>query len=194
MAHKAAEPRGSVVMNRLRSMRSSIAPVAPIVVASDADTADEESGFRSVVRLGAPHGPVSLCAHWLVMPCGPRLAVVDRGPTAEARHHRCLRMPMRARSSIRLSPQSPFQLPRRSARLCMMRVVPKVTLEVPEVCTVAACCLLLTRFAIGYFADVCRSPLQRAAAREICLHMRRDPNTSYLVCVCVAVYNRIDRR
>jgi hypothetical protein len=76
----------------------------------------------------------------------------------------------------------------------MMRVVPKVTLEVPEVCTVAACCLLLTRFAIGYFADVCRSPLRRAAAREICLHMRRDPNTSYLVCVCVAVYNRIDRR
>jgi hypothetical protein len=70
MAHKAAEPRGSVVMNRLRSMRSSIAPVAPIGVASDADTADEESGFRSVVRLGAPHRPVSLCAHWLVMPCG----------------------------------------------------------------------------------------------------------------------------
>ena len=61
----------------------------------------------------------------------------------------------------------------------MMRVVPKVTLEVPEVCTVPACCLLLTRFAIGYFADVCRSPLRRAAAREICLHMRRDPNTSY---------------
>jgi hypothetical protein len=63
MAHKAAQPRGSVVMKRLRSMRSSIAPVAPIDVASDADRADEEGGFSSVVRLGA-HGPVSLCAQW----------------------------------------------------------------------------------------------------------------------------------
>jgi hypothetical protein len=62
MAHKAAQPRGSVVMNRLRSMRSSIAPVAPIGVASDADAADEGSGFNPVVRLGA-HRPVSLCAH-----------------------------------------------------------------------------------------------------------------------------------
>jgi hypothetical protein len=53
MAHKAAQPRGSVVMNRLRS---SIAPVAAIDVASDADRADEEGGFSSVVRLGA-HGP-----------------------------------------------------------------------------------------------------------------------------------------
>jgi hypothetical protein len=56
MAHKDAERRGSVVMNRLRSMRSSIAPVAPIDVTSDADAANEESGFSSVVRLGA-HGP-----------------------------------------------------------------------------------------------------------------------------------------
>jgi hypothetical protein len=58
MAHKAAQPRGSVVINRLRSMRSSIAPVAPIDVASDADAADEESGFSSVVC-----SPFSLCAH-----------------------------------------------------------------------------------------------------------------------------------
>jgi hypothetical protein len=53
MAHKAAQPRGSVVMKRLRS---SFAHVAPIDVASDADRADEEGGFSSVVRLGA-HGP-----------------------------------------------------------------------------------------------------------------------------------------
>jgi hypothetical protein len=58
MAHKAAERRGSVNMNRLRSLRSSIAPVAPIDVASDADAADEESGFSSVVC-----SPFSLCAH-----------------------------------------------------------------------------------------------------------------------------------
>ena len=35
------------------------------------------------------------------------------------------------------------------------------------------------RLAIWYFADSCRAPPQRTAAREICLHMRRDPNTSY---------------
>jgi hypothetical protein len=60
MAHKAA--RGSVVMNRLRS---SISPVASSDVALHADAGDEDSGFSSVVRLGA-HGPDSLCAHWLV--------------------------------------------------------------------------------------------------------------------------------
>ena len=49
--------------------------------------------------------------------------------------------------------------------------------EVPEVCTVTACCLLLTRFATWCFAGLCRSQLQRAA-REICLHMRHDLNAS----------------
>jgi hypothetical protein len=53
MAHKAAERRGSVLMNRLRSMRSSIAPVTPIDAASEAEAANEASGFSSVVRLGA---------------------------------------------------------------------------------------------------------------------------------------------
>jgi hypothetical protein len=62
MAHQAAHPRGSVLMNRLRS---SISPTAS--VALHADAADEESGFSSVVRLGA-HGPDSLRTQWLVMP------------------------------------------------------------------------------------------------------------------------------
>ena len=53
MAHKAVQPRGSMVMYRLRSI---IGPVACSDVASDADAADEQSGFSSVVRLGA-HGP-----------------------------------------------------------------------------------------------------------------------------------------
>jgi hypothetical protein len=52
-AHKAAHSRGSVVMNRLRS---SIFRVASSDVAWHADAADEESGFISVVRLGA-HAP-----------------------------------------------------------------------------------------------------------------------------------------
>jgi hypothetical protein len=52
MAHKAAERRGSAVINRLRSI---IIPVASSDGALHADAADEESGFSSVVRLGAPH-------------------------------------------------------------------------------------------------------------------------------------------
>ena len=50
MAHKAAQPRGSMVMKRLSS---SISPVASSDVALYADTAEEESGFSFVVRLGA---------------------------------------------------------------------------------------------------------------------------------------------
>jgi hypothetical protein len=50
MAHKAAQHRGSMVMKRLSS---SISPVASSDVALHADTAEEESNFSSVVRLGA---------------------------------------------------------------------------------------------------------------------------------------------
>jgi hypothetical protein len=50
MAHKAAQHRGSMVVKRLRS---SISPVAPRDVALGADAAEEESSFSSVVRLGA---------------------------------------------------------------------------------------------------------------------------------------------
>jgi hypothetical protein len=127
MAHKAAQPRGSVVVNRLRSI---ISPVASIDVALHADAADEESGFSSVVRLGA-HGPrLAVCplASDALMPCGPRLALVHCLVPAEARHHRCLRMPLRARSSIRRS-QSPLQLPRRWARLRMTRLMSEVNLR-----------------------------------------------------------------
>jgi hypothetical protein len=55
MAHKAAGPRGSMFTNRLQS---SIFPAASSDVSSHADVSDEESGFISVVRLGA-HGPRS---------------------------------------------------------------------------------------------------------------------------------------
>jgi hypothetical protein len=58
MAHKAAQqPRGSTLMERVRS---SISHVASSDAALHADAVDEESGFSSVVRLGA-HGPVSAC-------------------------------------------------------------------------------------------------------------------------------------
>jgi hypothetical protein len=50
MAHTAAEARGSLWMKRLTSR---IASVAPSDAASSADGAEEESGFSSVVRLGA---------------------------------------------------------------------------------------------------------------------------------------------
>jgi hypothetical protein len=54
MADKFAEPRGSLFMTRLKSI---ITTVDPSKLASNADQADEESGFGSLVRLGArgPH-------------------------------------------------------------------------------------------------------------------------------------------
>jgi hypothetical protein len=65
MAPKAAEKRGSLFLRRLKSS---------IISASPSDVvADEESGFSSVVRLGA-HGPLLLCAHGL-------LALVPKGST-----------------------------------------------------------------------------------------------------------------
>jgi hypothetical protein len=50
LAPKAAEPRRSTVLMQLRS---SISSVAPSDEAPNADGADEESGFSSLVRLGA---------------------------------------------------------------------------------------------------------------------------------------------
>jgi hypothetical protein len=113
--------------------------------------------------------PFSQSAQWLAMPCDLRLAFcVTR---------RCLRMPVRARPSTRLS-QSPLQLQRRWVRLCMTRVVSKVTLRFRR--SQSDCLLLhLMHLATWYFADSHRSPPQPAAVREICLHMRRDPNTGY---------------
>jgi hypothetical protein len=62
MAHKAAQLRGSAVMNRLRSIRGrSLSPVACSDVALHADAADEESGFSSVVRLGAHRPRLAVC-------------------------------------------------------------------------------------------------------------------------------------
>ena len=55
MAHKAAQPRGSIFM---KGLRSSISIAASSNVALHADAADEESGFSCVVRLGA-RGPRS---------------------------------------------------------------------------------------------------------------------------------------
>ncbi len=55
MAHKAAQPRGSIFM---KGLRSSISIAASSNVALHADAADEESGFSCVVRLVA-RGPRS---------------------------------------------------------------------------------------------------------------------------------------
>ncbi len=106
MAHKAAPPRGSIVM---KGLRSSISSAASSDAALHADAADEENGFSSVVRLGA-RGPVLLCEHWLVIPLGPRFAFQTALlGVRHVCHHRCLRRPKRARS----------QLPRLWSRLCM---------------------------------------------------------------------------
>jgi hypothetical protein len=91
-------------------------------------------------------------------------------------------MPKRASSSIRLS-QSPLQLSWRWARLRISRVMLEVDLRCRALHT-GGVLLRLARFAIRTTLCglvLCRSPPQRAVAREICLllHMRRDPKTSY---------------
>ncbi len=89
-APKAAERRRSAVINRLRS---SITPVASSDEASDGDAADEESSFSSVVRLGSSCPPrPDVCVHWLVMPSGPRLALVHCRLPGKTCYRRCLRM------------------------------------------------------------------------------------------------------
>ena len=84
---------------------------------------------------------------------------MHRRLTAEARHHRCLRMPKRARSSIRRS-QSPSQQLRRWARLRMPRAMSEMNLRCR---TFAQWRRAAMRFSMWYFADLCRSPPQRAA-------------------------------
>ena len=101
-------------------------------------------------------------------PCHPRLAFVQCLAT-EARHHRCLRMPKRARSSIRRSP-SPSQLPRRWARLRMPRMMSEVNLRCRTLHS-GRCAAI--RLAIRCFADLCRSPPQRAA-QPLCTSSKGD--------------------
>ncbi len=143
MAHKAAERRGSMVMNRLRSNMS---PVASSDVALHAGAGDEESGFSSVVRLGATWAFDSLCAHRLVIALRPKACFSHCRLAGKARHRRSLGMPKRARSSIRLL-QSPLQLPRRSARLRMTRLTSEVNLRCRTLhnggSLLCACCMVL---------------------------------------------------
>ena len=63
-----------------------------------------------------------------------------------------------------------------AAAAALISAVHEVTLEMPEVCTVTACCLLFTRFAIWYFADLCRSPPHEQQCPR--LHMQRDLKAS----------------
>ena len=68
-------------------------------------------------------------------------------------------MPLRERSSIRRS-QSPSQLPRRWTRLRMTRLMSEVN---PRCRTLHSGGVLLCALPHGTFADLCRSPPQRAA-------------------------------
>ena len=98
----------------------------------------------------------------------------------KAHHRRCLRRPKRARSSIRRSWSAP-QLPRHWIRLCMTSVVSKVSLmrrRSAQCLRAAYSVRALSWYFIWYFADLCRSPPQRAAVPQICLHMQRDLTAS----------------
>jgi hypothetical protein len=74
MAHKAAVPRGSLLMKRLSS---SIVSVAPRDAASSADGAQEESGFSSVVTV--PRTTVRAFAANAVRPEGLPFALHAQG-------------------------------------------------------------------------------------------------------------------
>ena len=90
--------------------------------------------------------------------------------TAEARHHRCLRMPLQARSSIR-RPQSPSQLQRHSARLRMTRVMSEVT---PRCRTFAQRWHAATRFAIMVLCGLVQVPAAASSsARDLFSHATR---------------------
>ena len=110
------------------------------------------------------------------MPCGPRLAF----RTAGLGKGTPPQVPAEAEASMVVDSTLVERAAAAAALGSAVHDVRRVQSEseVPEVCTVTACCLLLTRFAIWHFAGLCRSPPQRAAAREICLHMRHDLNAS----------------
>ena len=187
MAHKDAERRGSEVMNRLRSMRSSIAPVAPIDVTSDADAANEESGFSSVVRLGA-HGPRLAMRPLASDALRPKARFSHCRLTGKARHRRCLRMPKRARSSIRRS-QSPLQLPRRWARLRMTLVMSEVNLRCRTLHNGGMLLCALPYGTLRTCAGPSRSERQRQRSSSTC---ECNATRTRATLVCLAGYIGID--
>jgi hypothetical protein len=188
MAHKAAERRGSAVMVRLRS---SISLVASSDVALHAGEADEESGFSSVVRLGA-HGPrpaVCPLASDALRPKARSSHCRLRGRHASAACLcRCLRMPKRARSSIRLS-QSPLQLPRRWARLRMTRVMSEVNLRCRTLHNGGMLLCALPYGTLQTCAGPSRSERQRQRSTSTC---ECNATRTRATLVCLAGYNGID--
>jgi hypothetical protein len=132
MAHKAAQPRGSMAMKGLRSLSSA----ASSDVALHADAADEESGFSSVVRLDAR---------------GPRSAMRALARDALRPKARFSDGPLRRKARVPLQVPAEAEAREVAAAAALgsavydVRVVQRDS-EMPEVCTVTACCLLITRF------------------------------------------------
>jgi hypothetical protein len=126
-ARKAAELHGSTWMKRLSSTVTAGVPVlmSPSNEALDADGADEDRSFSSVVRR-AQH-PLLPCA-FADTASVPRPGLVS-APRA-ARRRRCLWMTVTARSSLRPSRSVTRTLPNRqlrsdAARVCIPRLVCK---------------------------------------------------------------------
>jgi hypothetical protein len=181
MAHKAAQRRGSAVMERLRS---SISPVASSDAALHADAADEESGFSSVVRLGA-HGPVSLCTDWLGMPCGPRLAFLALPANSKGTPPQ---VPADALASEVVDSMPAEPVAAAAALGHDSRDVGSDS-EVPDFCTTVACCYALCHYGtLWTCAGPRRSEQQRQRSASTC-----DATRTPATLVCVAGYNGIDR-
>ena len=121
-------------------------------------------------------GPDSLCAHWLVMPCGPRLAFHTAG-YVEGR-------PPQVPADAEASEVVDSTLAEPAPAAAALGSAPHDSRDVgseSEVPDFAQWWHAAMRFAVRYFADLRRPQPQRAAAPEINLHVRvqRDPNTSY---------------
>jgi hypothetical protein len=101
MAQKAAEPRASLLMKRLSSTISSVAPSDE---ASNADRGDEENGFSSVVRLGAQESPALTVCELVDDILRPE------GLPFPLQTHGCLRrcLGMRMRAGLKRQSQPPW--------------------------------------------------------------------------------------
>ena len=124
-------------------------------------------------------GPDSLCAHWLVMPCRRRPAFHTAGE--RGRH---ASGPPQVPADAEASGVVDSTLAEPAPAAAALGSAPHDSRDVgseSEVPDFAQWWHAAMRFAIRFFADLCRPPPQRAAAPEIFLHMRvqRDPNTSY---------------
>jgi hypothetical protein len=110
-ALSAGPRRSRLASTKVLSRSKSVLSVDPVDAASDADAAEVAGSFSSVVRLGDRCTALYCCMavppQWLMM---PQCAVALRASCFQyyiTRYRRCLRVPMRARSSTPCARRQP---------------------------------------------------------------------------------------